>query len=66
VNAQANLFRSHYFLTVDYPEDLLVLRNIYAHFEGRDDARLSEVVSFLDSMPEVARLNARLHQGFKE
>jgi len=66
VNAPVHLLRPQYFLTVDYPEDVLLLSQIYAHFNGRNDIRLAEIIEFLDTEPTLARLNAHLHQGFSE
>lgn len=66
LNAPAYLLRPQYFLTVDYPEDVLLLSQIYTHFNERDDVKLKEIIEFLDSEPALARLNAHLHQGFSE
>ena len=66
INAEEEFFRPHYFLTVDYAEDLSLLRKIYAHFGGRDDTRLSDIVNFLDLQPALVRLNAGLHQELSE
>lgn len=47
--------------TLDYPEDLAMIRRIYeALYSESKPFAMQEVLSFLDSHPEVARLNARL------
>jgi spore coat polysaccharide biosynthesis protein SpsF len=44
--------------TVDTPEDLELLRHIYAHFEGRDDFTWQDVLAFYESDPALRRINA--------
>lgn len=66
IDAPPHLVRSEYFLTVDYPEDLTLQREIHQHFSGRDDIRLAEVVEWLDANPDVAKLNSHLHSQFPE
>lgn len=61
VNAPADVFRPQYSLSVDYPEDLEFVSAIYAHFGGRDDVRLSEIIQFLDSNPSVGRWTIGRH-----
>jgi N,N'-diacetyllegionaminate synthase len=55
-----------YRLTLDYPEDLQLVRAIEAHFAetGREPDLLS-VFGFLDVHPEIARLNAHLDQRYR-
>ncbi|HEV2489256.1 MAG TPA: NTP transferase domain-containing protein [Candidatus Acidoferrales bacterium] len=65
-NAPPERFRPRYFLTVDYPEDVGLHNEIYSHFDGRDDMGLEEILSFLDSNPELPKMNAHLHQPFYE
>jgi len=66
VAAPADLYRPGYFLTVDYAEDKVLLEHIYAHFDGEDTVSLRAVVGLLDDRPELAGLNAHLHQPFPE
>lgn len=66
LDAPPGLSRPDYFLTVDYPEDLALQENISAHFRGRDDMRLQEIIAFLDANPHLPRLNSHLHQQFGE
>lgn len=49
-------------LTVDYPEDLEVVRAIYGAFPRDYPITLADVESFLERHPEVARINARRAQ----
>jgi spore coat polysaccharide biosynthesis protein SpsF len=60
VNAPPEVFRPQYSLSVDYPEDLEFVSAIYAHFGGRDDVRLTEIIQFLDSNPSVGGRSSRL------
>ena len=66
LNAPPRLLRPKYFLTVDYPEDVKLLSQIYAQFQRRDDVALDEIIEFLDSNPELAQVNSHRHQQFDE
>jgi spore coat polysaccharide biosynthesis protein SpsF len=44
--------------TVDTPEDLKLVRQIYARFPGRDDFSWLEVLDLFQREPELARINA--------
>jgi spore coat polysaccharide biosynthesis protein SpsF len=66
VSAPPELLRPDLFLTVDYPEDLAMVSRVFAHFGGRDDVPLRDVVRWLDREPAVATLNRHLHTGFSE
>jgi spore coat polysaccharide biosynthesis protein SpsF len=44
--------------TVDTPEDLELLRHIYAHFKGRDDFIWQDVLALVQSYPELNSINA--------
>jgi len=44
--------------TVDTPQDLALLRRIYAHFSDRDDFSWQEVLALFQQQPELAELNA--------
>ena len=50
--------RPAYRLTVDTPEDLRLVRAVYAHFDGRDDMPLDEITGLLDGRPDLVALNA--------
>lgn len=59
----AQLVRPHYRLTLDTPEDLAVLQQIYARF-GPDGSTVSlrEVIRLLDQSPELVAMNAAVQQ----
>jgi len=46
--------------TVDTPEDLELLRQIYAHFPGQDHISWLEVVELFKRQPALAEINARV------
>jgi len=53
--------------TVDTPEDLELLRQIYARFDGRDDFSWLEVLALFEREPELARLNATVpHKHYRQ
>lgn len=66
MDAPPHLVRPQYFLTVDYPEDLVLQRKIYEYFSGRDDMGLGEIVECLDANPDLMKLNSHLHSQFPE
>lgn len=66
VSAPPELYRPELFLTVDYPEDLALVSCVFAHFGGRDDVPLRDVVAWLDRETDIAATNRHLHTGFAE
>jgi spore coat polysaccharide biosynthesis protein SpsF len=44
--------------TVDTPQDMELLRQIYAHFPGRDDFSWLEVLALFERHPELAQINS--------
>ena len=56
VNAEQDFGRLRW--TVDTPEDLELVRRIYAAFAGRDDPSWLEVLDLFERRPEFAQLNA--------
>ncbi len=53
--------------TVDTPEDLELMRAVYARFGGRDDFSWQEVLALFEREPELARLNAHVvHKSFRD
>lgn len=57
--AEEKVRRPTYRLTLDYLEDLTVFNIIFKHFRNRGSQfTLEEVVEFLDTHPEVVRINA--------
>jgi spore coat polysaccharide biosynthesis protein SpsF len=53
---------SHYRWTLDTPEDLQLVRAIYAHFENRDDFSWQAAVELIEGHPELAAINAHIAQ----
>lgn len=53
--------------TVDTPEDLEVIRQVYAHFGGRDDFSWLEVLDFFERNPQLAQINRQVyHKDYRE
>ncbi|MBI2758571.1 MAG: glycosyltransferase family protein [Chloroflexi bacterium] len=53
--------------TVDTPEDLEFMREVYAHFNGRDDFTWKEVLDLAHDNPELAKINAAVqHKTLKD
>jgi spore coat polysaccharide biosynthesis protein SpsF len=44
--------------TVDTPEDLALVREVYAHFQGRDDFSWLQVLELFEQHPDLALINA--------
>ena len=52
-----------YRLTVDYPEDFMLIEKIYEYFYKTNTIiSIPEVIAFLDTHPEIADLNANCQQ----
>ena len=57
----------HLRLTVDTPEDLTLIRTIYAYFGNADDFSQDEILALLDQHSELLQVNAAVeHKGFKD
>ena len=53
--------------TVDTPEDLEFMRQVYSHFDGRDDFIWKEVLDLVHDEPELAKINAGVeHKTLKD
>jgi len=53
--------------TVDTPEDLEFIRQVYARFEGRDDFTWTEVLELVHAEPELMQINAGVkHKTLKD
>jgi spore coat polysaccharide biosynthesis protein SpsF len=53
--------------TVDTPEDLEFMRQVYAHFAGRDDFTWKEVLDLVHDHPDLAKINAGVrHKTLKD
>ena len=48
--------------TVDTPADLEFAREIYARFDGKDDFTWLDVLSLVQREPQLAEINAQMHQ----
>ena len=69
---RADLFRTRvlgaereygrYRWTLDTPEDLELIRAIYAHFENRDDFTWRDVVALMENSPHLLAINAHIMQ----
>jgi len=58
---------SSYRLTVDTPEDLKLIREIYRHFNGTDEFSLGEMIALFKTQPELIQINAGVnHKGFQD
>jgi spore coat polysaccharide biosynthesis protein SpsF len=53
--------------TVDTPEDLALLRQVYLRFGGRDDFSWLEVLELFKNEPELAKINAGVaHKSYQD
>jgi spore coat polysaccharide biosynthesis protein SpsF len=53
--------------TVDTPEDLELVRKIYARFNGRDDFTWREVLQIFEREPRLAEINAQVpHKTYRD
>lgn len=56
-----------YRLTVDTSEDLALIREIFAHFDGTDEFSLTEIMALLKERPELLAINAQVvHRGYRD
>ncbi len=53
--------------TVDTPEDLEFIRQVYSHFNGRDDFSWKEVLDLVHDEPELMKINSDvIHKTLKD
>jgi spore coat polysaccharide biosynthesis protein SpsF (cytidylyltransferase family) len=53
--------------TVDTPEDLEFMRQVYARFDGRDDFTWKEVLDLVHDEPDLMKINAGVeHKTLKD
>jgi spore coat polysaccharide biosynthesis protein SpsF len=53
--------------TVDTPEDLEFMRQVYSHFDGRDNFSWKEVLELVHHNPELMQINANIkHKTLKD
>ena len=51
-------------LTVDYPEDLIVIREVYRHFrEASEEITIKGIVKYLDANPKLKEINGWIDAG---
>lgn len=55
--AISDIVYPHYRLTLDYPEDLEVIKKIVEEFSPRIDYTLEEILDFLNKNPEISHIN---------
>ncbi len=64
IDAEPDVARGDYRLTVDYPEDLVLCRSVYAELKGQAPAiPLADIVRYLDANPQLAGLVENLPAG---
>jgi spore coat polysaccharide biosynthesis protein SpsF len=56
----AGLYRPEYRLTVDEPDDVALMQEVFARLPRGRVASTREAIAILDREPELARLNAHL------
>lgn len=65
INSSEDLHRPEYYFTVDYPEDLIVVKKIFNGMKDSGDFfTFKDLISFCDLHPEILSINKHLHQGF--
>jgi len=53
--------------TVDMPEDLEFMRQVYSHFDGHDDFTWKEVLALVHDRPELMKINSAVqHKTLKD
>jgi len=53
--------------TVDTPEDLEFMRQVFAHFDGRDDFSWKEILELVHAEPDLMKINAGVrHKTLKD
>ena len=53
--------------TVDTPEDLEFMRQVYSRFDGRDDFTWKEVLDLVHNEPQLMQINAGIkHKTLKD
>lgn len=57
----------HLRLTVDTPEDLILIQRIFAEFDNSDEFSLWEILNVLQSDPALLSINAEvMHKGYRD
>ena len=65
LQAPKYLNRPNYCFSVDYSEDIELVRTIFRHFINQVDTfTLKELIDFVDANPKTLDINKHLHSGF--
>ena len=65
VKAPANINRPKFYFTVDFEEDLELIKRIFSLLKDEGDFfSLERVIHLIDNHPEICNLNSHLHNGF--
>ena len=65
VNSPNHLRRPDYYFTVDYPEDLVVVKSIFEKLLVHGDYfTFQDVIQLCDEDPKILNINKHLHAGF--
>ena len=65
VNSPSHLRRPDYYFTVDYPEDLVMVKSIFEKLLVLGDYfTFQDVIQLCDDNPEILNINKHLHEGF--
>ena len=65
INAPAQIHRPDYYLSVDYPEDIELIKKIFSELRDLGDYfPFEKVIEFCDKNPEIIEINQHLHEGF--
>ena len=63
--APKDIINTEYYFTVDYPEDLELVRNIFYNFKKSDYIfSMNEIIDYMDKNPKLKTINNHLHTGF--
>lgn len=64
-NVPQQFMRPKIRMTLDYEDDFKFFQSVFAHFKDRKDFwGIGEIINFLDSHPEVVRINQYLQERF--
>jgi spore coat polysaccharide biosynthesis protein SpsF len=65
VRAPAALHRPDWVFTVDYPEDMELVRSVFRELRAEGDYfPLARVIRLIEEKPEIRAINSHLHDGF--
>lgn len=65
VKSSSDVYRPNYYFTVDYPEDLALIKTIFGMLLTRGDFfPFSEVIKLCDENQSILDINKHLHDGF--